>query len=337
MKPGSPGLNYCGRGTDCLRQPAADVVIPLERRALQRARCVDGGLPQDPASLVEHHGLSGGHPAQRRGERDHKVGPLPAVVSPGLEGEFGTTTTTVQASAGATPVRTVAVRDVTPAVLGGDFVIVSAEGLARTHPETARSPVQAATALYVTGPRVDGRALDAVARTAASDLTATLRSQERASFTSSALQTGARRVYLAAVAAGAGYSALALLLSLMVHTPQRKALLARLRTMGMTSRQRQWIAVLETLPQVLLGALGGILVSLATVPLLRQGVDLTALAFSAGEPVTGVSEAVLRTDPLSLLLPSASLVVLACVVLAVQAWLTGRRGEGTELRMGERS
>ncbi|MFI2299720.1 FtsX-like permease family protein, partial [Actinacidiphila glaucinigra] len=291
--------------------------------------------PARYAALVASTGIGAPFPAASL-EGDG-TGPLPAVVSPGLEGEFGTTTTTVQASAGATPVRTVAVRDVTPAVLGGDFVIISAEGLARTHPETARSPVQAATALYVTGPRVDGRALDAVAHTAASDLTATLRSRERASFTSSALQTGARRVYLAAVAAGAGYSALALLLSLMVHTPQRKALLSRLRTMGMTSRQRQWIAVLETLPQVLLGALGGILVSLATVPLLRQGVDLTALAFSAGEPVTGVSEAVLRTDPLSLLLPSASLVVLACVVLAVQAWLTGRRGEGTELRMGERS
>ncbi|WTQ45965.1 hypothetical protein OG539_37215 [Actinacidiphila glaucinigra] len=290
--------------------------------------------PARYAALVAATGI--GAPFSASTLEREGAGPLPAIVSPGLAAEFGRTTSTVQAYAGATPVRTVAVRDVTPAVPGGDFVIISAAGLARAHPETAHSSVQGATALYVTGPGVDGRALKAVARAASSDLTVALRSAERASFTSSALQTGARRVYLAAVAAGAGYSALALLLSLMVHTPQRKALLARLRTMGMTSRQRQWLAVLETLPQVLLGALGGILVSLATVPLLRQGVDLTALAFSAAE-VTGVSEAVLRTDPLSLLLPSASLVVLACVVLAVQAWLTGRRGEGTELRMGERS
>ncbi|MFE0547418.1 FtsX-like permease family protein [Streptomyces sp. NPDC058891] len=144
-------------------------------------------------------------------------------------------------------------------------------------------------------------------------------------------------MYLVAVAAGAGYSVLALLLSLLHNAPQRKALLARLRTMGMTGRQRQWLAVLEMLPQVLLGAFGGILVTLAEVPLLRQGVDLTALAFSAAEPVTGASGAVLRTDPPSLLLPSAALVVLACAVLAVQARLTGRRGEGTEIRMGERS
>ncbi|MDX2647120.1 hypothetical protein PV341_26860 [Streptomyces sp. PA03-1a] len=290
--------------------------------------------PARYAALVASTGVGAPFPAATL-EGDGS-GPLPAIVSPALAREFGRTTVSVQAFAGATPVRTAAVRDVTPAVLGGEFVVVSAAGLARTHPETARSPVQAATALYVTGPRLDGQALNAATRAASADLTVVLRSEERASFTSSALQTGARRVYLAAVAAGAGYSALALLLSLMVHTPQRKALLARLRTMGMTARQRQWLAVLEMLPQVLLGALGGVLVSLATVPLLRQGVDLTALAFSAAAPVSGVSGTVLRTDPLSLLLPAAALVVLACAALAGQAWLTGRRGEGTELRMGER-
>ncbi|WP_431962195.1 FtsX-like permease family protein [Actinacidiphila sp. bgisy160] len=289
--------------------------------------------PARYAALAASTGI--GAPFSAAALEDDGTGPLPAIVSPGLAGEFGRTTATVQAFAGATPVRTVAVRDVTPAVLGGDFVVIPAAGLARTHPESARSPAQAANTLYVTGPRLDGRALNAAARAVSSDLTVVLRSAERASFTSSALQTGARRVYLAAVAAGAGYSALALLLSLMVHTPQRKALLARLRTMGMTGRQRQWLAVAETLPQVLLGALGGILVGLATVPLLRQGVDLTALAFSTTEPVTGASGTVLRTDAASLLVPSAALVVLACVVLAVQAWLTGRRGEGTELRMGE--
>ncbi|MDX2650618.1 ABC transporter permease, partial [Streptomyces sp. PA03-1a] len=126
-------------------------------------------------------------------------------------------------------------------------------------------------------------------------------------------------------------------LSLLHNAPQRKALLARLRTMGMTGRQRQWLAVLEMLPQVLLGALGGVLVSVATVPLVRPGVDLVALAFTVRTPATDLSGAVLRTDAASLLVPAAALVVLACVVLAVQAWLTGRRGEGTELRMGERS
>ncbi|MDX3234521.1 hypothetical protein PV392_02215 [Streptomyces sp. ME03-5709C] len=292
------------------------VVDPARYAALARSTGI--GAPF-PAAVLERVG----------------AGPLPALVSPALAREFGTTTATVRAFAGATRVRAVAVRDVTPAVSGGDFVVVSAAGLARAHPGTAGSSLQAATALHVTGTRVDGRALADAARAVSPELTVAVRSEERASFTSSPLQTGARRVYVAAVAASACYSALALLLSVLVHAPQRTALLARLRTMGMPGRQRQWLAVLEALPQVLLGALGGILAGLATVPLLRQGVDLTALAFSAAEPATGAAGTVLRTDPLSLLLPSAVLVVLACAVLAAQAWAAGRRGEGTDLRMGD--
>ncbi|MGW3243438.1 FtsX-like permease family protein [Streptomyces sp. NPDC001070] len=290
--------------------------------------------PERYAALVESTGIGGSFPARMLAADG--PGPLPAVVSPQLAREFGSGTVTVHASSGRTEIRVVATRDLTPAVPVGDFVVVSAAAMARTHPYIAGTYVHEPTTLYATGPRLDGRALRAAVREVAPDLAVAVRSEERASFVTTALQSGARRVYIAAVAAGAGYSALALVLALLHNAPQRRALLARLRTMGMPGRQRQWLAVLEMLPQVLLGAVGGILVSLATVPLLRPGVDLTALAFTTRAPVTVLPETVLRTDPVSLLLPAAGLVVLACAVLAVQAWATGRRGEGTELRMGER-
>ena|GEM_PF-5541038 len=294
--------------------------------------------PEPYARLVAVTGLGSSFPAGKLDAGASRA--IPAIASPLVArtfkhrvGDLGS----VRSSVGQVMVRIVGTQDATPASPDHEFLIVSKNALARVAPAT-REPAHGPSTLYATGTGIDARALRAAVSKAAPKALVMLRTEQRASYgTTSALQSGTRHVYLVAVAAGAGYSVLALLLSLLHNAPQRKALLARLRTMGMTGRQRQWLAVLEMLPQVLLGAFGGILVALAEVPLLRQGVDLTALAFSAAEPVTGASGAVLRTDPPSLLLPSAALVVLACAVLAVQARLTGRRGEGTELRMGERS
>lgn len=94
--------------------------------------------------------------------------------------------------------------------------------------------------------------------------------------------------------------------------------------------------VLEALPQALLAAAGGALVGAAAIRLLSAGMDLAPLALP-GAPGGGALGAVrLRTDAASLLLPSAGVVVLALVVALAQAWLSERRRESAELRMGER-
>jgi putative ABC transport system permease protein len=296
--------------------------------------------PADYARLVAHTGLGGAFPAAALATGERKAVPpavLPAVVSPGLAAQFGNGTVEVPAAAGPTTVRVAGVMDSTPADPDGQFVVVSAAAMARAHPDAAHTLLLAGTTLYVTGPAVSGKALRAVAKQASGELTVDVRTEVRATYGSTPLQSGARRVYLAAVAAGAGYSALALLLSLLQGAPQRGALLARLRTMGMSRRQCQALALLEMLPQALLAAIGGIAVGLATVALLRPGVDLTALAFTTRKPAGDLAGTVLRADPASLVLPSAGLLALACAVLAAQAWLTGRRGEGTDLRMGDRT
>ncbi|MEK8170845.1 ABC transporter permease [Streptomyces sp. M19] len=98
-----------------------------------------------------------------------------------------------------------------------------------------------------------------------------VRAERRAALADSPMQTGAERLYAVAVGAGAGYAALALLLSLLRTAPERAALLARLRTLGMTARQGRRLLVLEALPQALLAACGGALVGYAAIRLISPG------------------------------------------------------------------
>lgn len=156
------------------------------------------------------------------------------------------------------------VRDRTPAVNGDDFLVVDRAGLpaAATRPNVA----------LLTGGDLDAGAVHRAADDAG---TVHLRSEERGTYVDSPLQSGGERIYTAAVAAAAGYAALALLLSLASAAPERAALLARLRTMGLTRAQGRRLLVLESLPQALPAALGGILTGWAAVRLLSPGIDLT--------------------------------------------------------------
>ncbi|MGW0822225.1 FtsX-like permease family protein [Streptomyces sp. NPDC002845] len=296
-------------------------------------------LMVDPASyarLAAATGVDDRFPAAALDD-DRDAGALAAVVSPRLAEEFGRAPHTLRTVSGLLDVRAAATRDAAAAAPGRNFVVVSTHAVARTRPDLLRTTTSLdPTALYVTGDGVDGESLRAAAQQASAGLTVYLRSQERQALKGTALQSGAQRVYLAVVVAGGGYCALALLLSLLQSAPQRRTTLARLRTMGMRRRQRQWLAVIEVLPQVLLGAVGGMLTGLAVVPLLRPGVDLTVLTFT-GRPPADAPAPVLDTDPVALVLPSVGLVTVACAVLAAQVWLTGRRGEGANLRMGDQT
>lgn len=267
--------------------------------------------------------------------------PLPALASSAVADRYGTSPFSLRLSDGSdVTVRITLVRDLTPALPGTDFLIVDRAGLGTV----AARP----TTLLVTGEEVSGAALrKAVAAATGSgagvgtDTGATaradvrLRSEERAQYVDSPLQSGAERVYTAAVAAGSGYAVLALLLALVRAAPERAALLARLRTMGLTRSQGRRLLVLEALPQALLAAAGGVLTGWAAVRLLAPGIDLTAIALATpgGAPPTGT--AALHTDPASLFLPALTVLLLATGIAAGQAWWTGRRGSVRELRAGD--
>ncbi|WP_308311992.1 FtsX-like permease family protein [Streptomyces albipurpureus] len=252
-------------------------------------------------------------------------GALPALVTPDVAERLGSGEALIGPAGAMLTVRVAGVLTTTPAVPTGDFVLVDA----------ARLPDRAPTALLVSGPDLSAPGLRTAVRSAGGDPTVALRSVERAGFTESPVQSGAERIYTVAAATGAGYAVLALLLSLLQAAPERTALLARLRTMGLTRGQSRRLLILESLPSTVLAAAGGALVGWTAIRLLAPGIDLGRLALAMQDGFATMGPVGLRPDPWSLLLPALAVVVIAAVVSAVQAWVAIRRMTTTELRVGD--
>ncbi|MFH8463720.1 FtsX-like permease family protein [Streptomyces sp. NPDC017991] len=309
VEPG--GYARLARSTNLGAFPAGELTAPADAKPSKPPKPSEPSERSEPSKPSEN-GASNGSP-------------LPALASPTVAERFGTQPFPVRLEDGSDiTVRITVVRELTPAVSGTDFLIVDRAGLGAV---PARP-----TALLLTGDRMDAGVLRKAAGTAAD---VRLRADERARYVDSPLQSGAERVYAVAVAAGSGYAVLALLLALIRAAPERTALLARLRTMGLTRSQGRRLLVLEALPQALLAAVGGALTGWAAVRLLAPGVDLTsvALATPGGSPPPGT--AALHTDPASLLLPALAVLLVATGIAAAQAWWTGRRGSVRELRAGD--
>lgn len=279
-------------------------------------------LAVDPDSYARLAGRTG-FGSFRAAELRKSSGVLPALASPAVAERLRGGTTEIGPPGAPFSVRVDMVRSTTPAATDGDFLVVDAAGLPGRH---------LASTLLISGPSVAGADLESAAR-AAGSATVKLRSAERDRFTMSPVQSGAEQIYAVAAAAGAGYAVLALVLSLLQTSAQRTALLARLRTMGLTRRQGRRLLILETLPQTLLAAVGGALVGWVAILLLAPGIDLGRLAL-AGQ-VASLGHVRLRVDPVSLLLPALGVVVIATAVAAAQAWLITRRTTTTELRVGD--
>ncbi|MEU0398897.1 hypothetical protein ABZ318_01355 [Streptomyces sp. NPDC006197] len=144
------------------------------------------------------------------------------------------------------------------------------------------------------------------------------------------LQRSAQRLFWGSVAAAAGFALLAVLLTLMRTVPERTALLARLRTMGLRRRQGVALILSEALPQTLAAALGGALAAAAAVALLGPAMDLSTLV-GARVP-TGIR---LTAGPV--LTQALGLAALVAAAVLVEAATSGRRQITTELRAGDQS
>ncbi|MEU2129224.1 FtsX-like permease family protein [Streptomyces sp. NPDC018352] len=328
------------READGVREVAAVQVVygvPLPADPAGNNRMKSAALlgvdPAAYARLARTTGL-GPFPADRlrapgrtaaKGTAPSKDTVVPVIVSPSVATELGDRPRELSTAAGDLTVRVAGVVPRTAAVPDSDFLIVDSASLTRRQTST----------LMVTGGSPDTKALRAAARDAGQGFSVRLRSEERAAFVDAPMQQGAWGIYAAAIAAGAGYALLAVLLSLLRTAPERTALLARLRTMGLTSRQGRRLLGLEALPQALLAAVGGVLVGWAAIALLAPGVDLVGLSLSSGPGPTALDTAPLRPDPWSLTLPAIGVVVLTAAVAAVQARWAGRRGPNTELRAGD--
>ncbi|TXS14971.1 ABC transporter permease [Streptomyces sp. adm13(2018)] len=310
------GVSLPSPGSDTA-QPMSSALVGVEPDAYTRLARRTGFGPF-PAALLATTGKGGKEAAADTARV------LPAIASPSVAARLGSAPQEIVSAAGVFRVRIVAVRPTTPALQGADFLLVNSADL--TH--------RANTALLVSGPS-DGAALRAVVKAKSAALLVSTRTEERAGYVDSPLQSGAERIYLGAIGAGAGFAVVAVLLSLLQNAPERTTLLARLRTMGLTRRQGRRLLGLEALPQAVLAAVGGTLVGWATVPLLAPGVDLFRLALATTPGFAPLDSAPLRVDPWSLAVPAVAVVLITAVAAAGQAWWAGRRGSVKELRAGD--
>ncbi|GGY38963.1 ABC transporter permease [Streptomyces djakartensis] len=318
------GLARAVRDVAGVRQVTAVGIGFASERASddRRSLTVVGVEPDTYAGLARRTGL-GGFAPERLGTGG---GVLDAVASPGVAERLGRSPRRIWTDGGAVTVRITTVRSRTPAVPDGEFLLVDAAGL---------KGFGGPAILLATGAGLDAKALRAAVRGAGPDVSVTLRAEERAALSDSPSQSGAERIYVWAVAAGAGYALLAVVLGMLRSAPERAALLARLRTLGLTTRQGRNLLGLEALPLALLAAGGGMAVGWATVGLLAPGIDLDRLALADASGTVGPGAAVLRADVWSLALPAACAVLLAGAVAVAQAWWAGRRTPVTHLRAGD--
>ncbi|MFJ7265297.1 hypothetical protein ACIQV3_01270 [Streptomyces sp. NPDC099050] len=142
------------------------------------------------------------------------------------------------------------------------------------------------------------------------------------------LQRSAVRLFWASLAGAAGFALLAVLLTLVRAAPDRAALLARLRTMGLRPRQGVLLILVESVPLALAAAIGGALLAVGAVALLGPAVDLSTLVGArvpAGLPVL--------VRPV--LTQALGLAVLVAGAVLAEAAISGRRQITTELRAGD--
>lgn len=142
------------------------------------------------------------------------------------------------------------------------------------------------------------------------------------------LQRSAERLFWATLAAAAGFAVLAVLLTLVRAAPDRAALLARLRTMGLRPRQAVLLILTESVPLALAAALGGALVAAGALALLGPAVDLSTLV--GAKVATG-----LGFLPRPVLIQALGLAALVAVAVLAEAAISGRRQITTELRAGD--
>ncbi|MFB8018716.1 ABC transporter permease [Streptomyces rubiginosohelvolus] len=278
------------------------------------------GLPDFPSGLLKATGASAPLP---EGAKSGPERVLPVIASPAVAARLGKEQHAVDTLSGDFKVQVVGTVGRVASLASTNFLIVNSASLEQRAPTT----------LLLTG-APDPAKLRAAADGSGEEFVVQLRSEERARYVNTPMQAGAERIYLAAVAAGAGYALLAVLLSLLQTAPERKTLLARLRTMGLTTGQGRRLLAFEATPQALLAAGGGLLTGWATIVLLSPGIDLVPLAL-AGVAGSDTSPVTLRADLWSLALPAAGVVALAAAVAGVQAWWASRRGSITELRAGD--
>jgi putative ABC transport system permease protein len=246
-------------------------------------------------------------------------GPVPVLAAATVAGAVPGHTATLQIGTRRLTVRLAGQVRSVPGVGAGALVVLPAWALGNRPPPTV---------MLVAGPHVDGTGLTAAVRRALPGAPVILRSDVLAALARAPLPDAATHAIAESAAAAALFSALIVLISLLMSAPSRDMTLTRLATMGLGRGQARRLVLVETLPLVLAATAGGVASAWALAPLVAPSISLASLTGSgAGVPV--------RIEPLPLAACAGGLVLLAAGVLAAQFVIARRRGVARALRVGD--
>jgi hypothetical protein len=185
--------------------------------------------------------------------------------------------------------------------------------------------------MLLVGPQLDAGRLVATVRRALPGAPVTFRRDVLAALGSAPLPAAAHAAISEAAVAAAAFSALILLIWLLMSAHSRDLTLTRLATMGLGRGQAQWLAVLETMPQVLAATAGGVAAVYALAALIAPSISLSAFTGSAASVAGGG----IRAELLPLAACVAGLILLSVVALGAQFLIARRRGVARPLRVTE--
>ena len=182
--------------------------------------------------------------------------------------------------------------------------------------------------MLVVGPRLDPGRMAATVRRALPGASVTFRADVLSALSGAPLPHAAQVAIAEGAAAAVAFSALILLITLLMTARSRELTLARLATMGLGPGQARRLVALETLPQVLAATAGGVASTYALEPLIAPSISLSAFTGSG-------AGAAIRTELLPVAASAAGLILLSAAALAVQFLIARRHGVQRPLRVGE--
>jgi putative ABC transport system permease protein len=250
-------------------------------------------------------------------------GPVPVLATPKVAAVLGHGTGQLAYAGSEISIRVAATVRQTPALPGGGLSVIMPSWVAPMLKAGAPPNI-----MLVTGTGVSGRSLKrALARTQPDSLVES-RQAVLAALARSPSVRGADVAFDLSVVAAIGVSVAAVLLGLLLSGRDRTRVSAWLTALGMTGRQARRLAVLDSLPLVLIAVVGALLAGSVLAQVVAPAIDLSVFTGStAAVPVS--------TDLLALAAPAAGAVVLVALITAAQSVLTRRRTTTGVLRLDE--
>jgi len=217
------------------------------------------------------------------------------------------------------------VREVMPGIApGSQFVVTSLEQLQAAY-RIAPLPV---TTVFIRAPASAEPALRRALDGVVPETHLTSQAAALGELQGSPLIAGVAAGFRISLIVAALYSALAVIVALVLTAAARARDLAFLRTLGLGRGQGLGVLVVEQVPAVLVAVLSGIGLGIAVAFLIAPGLDLRAF--------TGATTAaVLRIDWNAVALIGLAVVVVVAVAVGATAVASRRRNLGSALRVGE--